>query len=201
MLFQATKFELTHFPKLIKIETASRSVVVQLLSCFWLFVTPWTAACQAPLSSTIYWNLLPFILIASVMLSNHLILCHPPLLLPKIFSNIRVFSNGLLFTSGGQSIGASVLPMNIQGWFPLGLTGLISLLSMGLSRVFSSTTVQKYQFFSVLSSLWSNSHIYTWLLEKPWLWLQGPLLAKWCLCFFSTLSRFITAFLQGADIF
>ena len=73
------------------------------------------------------------------------------------------------FTSGGQSIGASasasVLPMNIQGWIPLGLTGFISLLSKGLSRVFSSTTVQKHQFSGAQPSLWSNSHICTWLLE------------------------------------
>ena len=76
-----------------------------------------------------------------------------------------------LFASGVQSIrasaSASVLPMNIQSWFPLGLTGLISLQSKGLSRVFSNTTVQKHQFFSVQPSLWSNSHIQTWLLEKP----------------------------------
>ena len=73
------------------------------------------------------------------------------------------------FTSCGQSIGssASVLPVNIQGWFPLGLTGLISLLSKGLLKVFSSTTVQKHQFFGAQPSLWSNSHIHTWLLEEP----------------------------------
>ena len=90
-----------------------------------------------------------------------------------------------LLTSGGQSIGASasVLPVTIQCWFPLGLTGLISLLSKGLSRVFSSNTVWKHQFFSAQLSLWSNSHIHTWLLEKPQLWLDGPLSAKWCLCF------------------
>ena len=73
--------------------------------------------------------------------------------------------------TGGQSIGASasasVLPMNIQGWFPSGLIGLISSMSKGLPRVFSSTTVQKHQFFSTVSSLWSNSHIHTWLLERP----------------------------------
>ena len=76
-----------------------------------------------------------------------------------------------LFASRGQSIGTSVsvsvLPKNIQGWFPLGLTGLISLLSKGFSRVFSNTTVQKHQFFGVQPSLSSNSHIHTWLLEKP----------------------------------
>ena len=74
------------------------------------------------------------------------------------------------FASDGQIIGASasasVLPMYIQDWFPLGLTGLISLLSKGLSRVFSNTTVQKHQFFNSQSSLWSNFHIHTWLLEK-----------------------------------
>ena len=76
-----------------------------------------------------------------------------------------------LFTWGGQSIGASasasVLWMSIQGWFPLGLTSLISLQSKGLSRVFSNTTVQKHQFFSAQPSLWFNSHIHTWLWEKP----------------------------------
>ena len=73
--------------------------------------------------------------------------------------------------SGGQSIGASastsVLPINIQSWFPLGLTGLISLWSKGLSSVFSSTTVWKHQFFGTQPSLWHNSHLCTWLLEKP----------------------------------
>ena len=89
------------------------------------------------------------------------------------------------FASGGQSIGASVsvLPTNIQGWSPLGLTGLLSLLSKGLSRVFSSTTVEKHRFFGVRPSLWCNCHICTWLLEKTQLWLDGPLLVKWCLCF------------------
>ena len=71
--------------------------------------------------------------------------------------------------SVAQSIGAlaSVLPMKVQGWFPLGLIGLISLLSKRLSRVFSSTTIWKHQFFGTQSSLWSNSHIHTWLLERP----------------------------------
>ena len=90
------------------------------------------------------------------------------------FSSIRVFSDELVLRirwPSGQSIGASasasVLPVNIQDWFPLGLTGFISLLSKGLWRVFSSTTVRKHQFFSTQPSLWSNSHICTWLLEKP----------------------------------
>ena len=104
--------------------------------------------------------------------------CHP-----TISSSVIPFSSRLqscpasgsflmrwLFTSGGQSIrvstSASVLPMNIQDWFPLGLTGLISLQSKGLSRVFSNTTVQKYQFFGAQPSLWSDSHIHVWLLGK-----------------------------------
>ena len=143
-------------------------VVVQLLSCVQLFVTPWTAAYQASLSFTISQSLLKLMSIESVMPSNHLILCCPFLLLPSIFSSIRVFSNESVFASGDQSIGASasVLPMNLQGWFPLELTGLISLLSKGLSKVFS-TTVWKRQFFSTQPSLRSNSHICTWLLERP----------------------------------
>ena len=109
--------------------------------------------------------------------------CHPLLLLPSIISRIRVFSKSQLL-SDGQRIGAlaSVLPMHIQGWFLLGLTGLISLQSKGLSGVFSNTTVQKHQFFSTQPSWRSNSHIHTWLLEKSQLWLDRPLLAKWCLC-------------------
>ena len=133
-------------------------------------LTAWTVARQASLSFTISQNFLKLRSTESVMPSNHLILCCPLLLLPSIFPSIRVVSFLLswLFPSGGQSIGASAsdLPMNIQGWFPLGLTGLI-LLSKGLSRVFSSTTVQKHQFFGAQPSLWSSSHICTWLLEKP----------------------------------
>ena len=92
-----------------------------------------------------------------------------------------------LFASGGQSIEAStlapVLAMNIQDWFPLWLTGLISLLSKGLSRIFSNTTVWKHQFFSAHPSSWFNSHFRTWLLETLYLRLYGPLFAKWWLCF------------------
>ena len=71
-----------------------------------------------------------------------------------------------------------VLPMNIQDWFPLGWSGVVFLRSKGLLRVFSNTTVQKHQFFGAQLSSWSSSHIHTWLLEKPWLWLDGPLSAK-----------------------
>ena len=120
-------------------------------------------------------SLLRFMSIELVMISNHLILSnhliiyHPLLLLPSIFPSIRgLFSEAALCIMWPNYwASASVLPMNIQSWFPLGLTGLISLLSKALSRVFSSVTVGKHQFFSTQSSLWSNFHICTWLLEKP----------------------------------
>ena len=89
----------------------------------------------------------------------------------RSFLTSRSFPVSRLFASGGQSIIASalasVLPMNIQGWYPFGLTGLISLQFKGLSRVFSSTTVRRHQFFSAQSFLWSSSHFRTWLLENP----------------------------------
>ena len=101
------------------------------------------------------------------MPSNHLILC---LLLPSVFSASGSSPTSQFFTSGCQSIGASasasVLQKNIQDWFPLGLTVWISLQSKGLSTIFSSTTVQKHQFFGAQPSLRSNSHIHTWLLKK-----------------------------------
>ena len=184
-----------------------------------LIETPWTAACQASLSFTVSQSLLKLMSIELVMLSNHLILCCPLLLLPSVFPSIRVFSQwidsshqvaevlelqlqhqsfqrliGLIslridwfdllavqgtlksllqhYSSKGSvlhirwpncwSFNFSISPSNeYQGWFPLGLTGLISLLSKGLSRVFSSTTVWKHQFFDIWHSLWSKSHICT----------------------------------------
>ena len=130
---------------------------------------PWTVGRQASLSITISWSLLR-------LMSQW---CHP-----AISSSVIRFSSRLqsspasgsflmswLFTSGGQSIGvlasATVLAMNTQDWSPWGWTGWISLQSKGLSRVFSNATVQKHQFFSAQFSSQSNSHIHTWLLEKP----------------------------------
>ena len=124
---------------------------------------PWTPARQAFLFITNFWSLPKLMSIKSVMPSNHLILC-PLLLLPSIFPSIRVFSNELAITSGGQSIGASasapVLP-DVQDSFSLGWTGLISLQSKGLLRVFSNTAIQKHQLFCTQFFLWSNSHIHT----------------------------------------
>ena len=130
--------------------TLFTTVAVQSLSPVQLFVTPWTAARQASLSFTLSLSLLKLMSMESMMTSNYLILCHP-LLLPSIFPSIGSFPMSQFFASGSQNIGASasVLPMRIQGWFPLGLTSLISLRSKELWRVFSSTTVWKHQFFDV----------------------------------------------------
>ena len=145
-------------------------------------VTPWTAACQASLLVTNSWSLLKLMFIESVMPSNHLILCRPLLFPPLIFPASGSFQMRQLSASGGQSIGVSastsVIKMNTQDWSSLGWTGWVSLQSKGLSRVFSNATVQKHQFFGAQLSLWSNSHIHTWLLEKPLLWLDGPSFAK-----------------------
>ena len=163
------------------------SAVVQSQSCVQLFTTPWTTALQDSLSLIITQSLPKFMSNESVISSNHLILCYPLLLLPSIFPSIGVFSNESAVHIGGQSIGASasaaILPKSIQGWFPLRLTSLISLLSNRLSRVFSSTTVRKHQFFSALVSLLSSCHICIWPLERPEPWLYGLLSANRYLCF------------------
>ena len=141
---------------------------VQLLSCIWLFATPWTAAHEASLSFATSQSLCKLMSIESGMPSNHLILIlvkFSPCL--QSFLAPGSFLMSWLFTSGGQSVvaSASVLPMNIQDRFHLGLTALISLQSKLLSRDFSNTTVQKHQFFGTQLSLLSNSHI-------QWFW--GP---------------------------
>ena len=139
---------------------------VQSLSGVQLFATPWTVARQASLFITNSQSLLKLMSIESVMPSTPLILCRPLLRLQS-FPASGSFPVSQVFASGGQSIGASVsasvLPMKIQGWFPLGWTGWMSLQSKGLSTVFYNTTVQKNQFCTQLS----NSHIHTWPLEKP----------------------------------
>ena len=143
---------------------------VQSLSRVWLFVTPWITARQASLCITNSWSSLRLTAIESVMPSSHLILRLSLLLLSPIPTSIRVLMSQL-FAWGGQSIGvsalASFLPKKSQGWSPSEWTGRISLQSKGLSRVFSNTTVQKHQFCLAQPSSQSNSHIHTWLLEKP----------------------------------
>ena len=130
---------------------------VQPLSRVWLFATPWTATRQASLSITNSWSLLKLMSIELVMPSNHLILCRSLLLLLSILLSIRVFSNESVFRIRWPkywSYSFSSSPSNeYSGLISLGLTGLISLQSNGLSRVFSNTTVQKHQFFGTQLSL------------------------------------------------
>ena len=134
--------------RIIEIKNCYSSVSsVQLQSRIWLFATPWTAACWASLSITNSQSLLKLMSIGSMMPSNHLILCRHLLLLPSIFPSIRYFTNDTFPDTlvlpirwpKYWSFSFSVRPSNIQGWFPLGLTVLISFLSTGLSRVFSNT--------------------------------------------------------------
>ena len=131
------------------------AAVIQLPSRVWLSGTPWMTPHQTSLSFIISQTLPKFMSIESVMPSNRLILCYSLLVLPSVFPSIsNFFPMSWLFTSGGQSIGASasasVLPISIQDWFPLRLSGWISLLSKRLSRVFSRTTAQKHQFFGTV---------------------------------------------------
>ena len=144
---------------------------VQLLSRVWLFATLWTAARQASLSITnsgVSPNSCPLSRWCHPTISSSVV---PFSACPQSFPASGSFQMSQLFTSGGQNIGVSdstsVLPMNTQDWFPLGWTGWISLQSKGLSRVFFNTTVQKHQFFGTQLSSQSNSHVYTWPLEKP----------------------------------
>ena len=131
---------------------------VQSLSCVWLFATPWAAARQASLSINNSQRLLKLMPIELMMPSNHVILSRLLLLLPSIFPRSGSFQMSQFFASGNQSIGASpsasVLLLNIRDWFPLQLTGLISLQSKGPSKVFSNTTIQSIH-FPALSFLYS----------------------------------------------
>ena len=153
-------------------------IVVQLLSRVWLFVTPLTAACQAPLSFTISWSLFKLMSIESVMPSNHLILCHP-LLLPSVFPSIRVFSNeSVLHIRWPEywSFSFSISPSNeYSGLISFRIDWLDLLLVQGLFKSLfqhhnskaSIKKKKKHQFFGAQPALWSSSHIHTWLLAKP----------------------------------
>ena len=152
---------------------ASKNIfsLVQSLTRVRLFATPWITARQASLSITNSQSSPRLTSIESVMPSSHLILGRPLLLLPPIPPSIRVFPNEstlLIRWPKYWSFSFSIItPKKSQGWSPSEWTGWISLQSKGLSRVFSNTTVQKHLFFGAELSSQSNSHIYTWLLEKP----------------------------------
>ena len=153
---------------------------------------PWTAACQPLLSSTISRTLLKFMSIESDMVCTHLTLHHCFLLYLQTFPVSRFFLMSWFFASDALSIGASVsasvISMNIKGRFPLGLSGLISLQCKGLSRVFSNTTVQKHQFFSLL---YGQLHNCTWNLED----LCWQSQQKKMSLLFNMLSRFVINFI------
>ena len=142
---------------------------VQLLSHVWHFATPWIAARQASLSTNNSWSSPKLMCVDSdaIQPSHPLSSPSPPAPSP---SQHQSFPKSQLFAWSGQGIRvsalSSVLPKNTQDW-SLEWTGWISLQSKEFSRVFSNTTVQKHQFFGVQLSLWSNSHIHNWLLEKP----------------------------------
>ena len=149
------------------------------------FATPWTVAHQASLSFTISQTLLKLMSTESVMLFRHLIPCHPLLHLPSIFPSIRVFSNALhIRWPKHRSFSFSISPSKeYSGLISFRIDWVDLLEAEGTLRVFSSTTVWKHQFSSLQSSLWSNSPVHPWLLERSQLWLYEPLSAKWCLCF------------------
>ena len=140
-------------------------VVVQLLSHIQLSVTPQTAACRASLSFTISQSLLKFMSFELVMPSNYLIFCDPLFVLPSIFPNIRIFSNeSALHISWPKywRLSFSISPSNEYSGLILFRSDWFDLLAVqGISRVFSSTTIQKHKFFSSQPSLWSSSHIHT----------------------------------------
>ena len=157
---------------------------VQSLSHVWLFAAPWTAAHQASLSITNSWSPPKPMSIELVMPSNHLIVCSPLLLLPSIFPTIRVFSKESALHIRWPKFWSFCLNISLSNENP----GLISFrvdwldLLAVQGTLKSTTTVEKHQFSGAQLSSQSNSHIHTWLLEKPQYWLDGPL-TKWNLCF------------------
>ena len=183
----------------------SPSVVLHSLSCVRLFVTPWTAACEVFLSFTISWSLLKLMSVESVLPSNHLICYCPLLFLPLIFPSIRVFPMSQLLRIRWPkywSFSFSISPSNEY-------SGLISFWIDWFDLLAVQETLKSLlqPHRSKASILWcsaflcSNSHTCTWLLEKAWLWLYGPLLAKWYLCFLIHCLGVSYLFFQWASFF
>ena len=172
---------LNNFPQFIVIHTEMAFSSVQSLSCVWLFVSLWTAARQASLSITNSWSPPKPMSIESVMPSNHLILCHPLLLLPSIFPSIRVFSNESAHRIRWPkfwSFSFNIIPSNEHSGLIYFRMDWLDLLAVQWILKISNNTIQKHQFFGTQLSSQSDSHIHTWLLEKPLHWLDGPLLTK-----------------------
>ena len=175
---------------------------IQSLRYVWLFVTPWTAAFQASLSIISSWELAQTHIhwVGNAIQSSHPVIPFSSCL--QSFPASGSFQMSQFFASDSQSIessaSASVLPMNIQGWSPLGWTGWISLQSKGLSKVFSSTIVQTYQFFRAQLSFWFNTHIHTLLLEKLALTVQ-TFVSKVKFLFLNMLSRLVISSKEQAS--
>ena len=157
-------------------------IVVQLLSRVRLFVTPWTAAHQASLSITNSWSLLKLMSIESMMLSNHLILCHPLLLPPSIFPSIRVFSIESAHHIRWPkywSFSFSISPTNeYSGLISFRMDWFDLLVVQGTLKSLLQHHSSKASILWCSAFLWSNSHIHTWPLGKLQPWLDGPLFAK-----------------------
>ena len=182
-------------------------VVVQLLSCVWLLVIPWTAACQTSLPVHRY--LLEFAQTHIHLVSDDIQPSHP--LSPNSLLILNLSQHQGFFQWGRSSYQVVkvlelqlqhqlVLPLNMQDWFPLGLTGLISLLSKGLSREFSSITIWKHQFFGAWPSLWSTSHRLYMTTGKTIALTIWTFVGKVVSLFFNTLSRFVITFLPRSKI-
>ena len=177
-------------------------VVVQLPSHIRLFATPWIVAHQASLSLSVSQSLPKFVFIALVMPFSLLILWHPLLFHPQSFPASRTFPMNCLFSSDDQNIGtsasASILPVNMQGWPPLRLTGLISLLSKGLSGIFSSTTVRRHQFFDIAFFMVQLSQLYV-TTGKTIVLTTWTFVGRIMSLFFNILSTFVITFLPRSN--
>ena len=162
-------------------------VVVQLLRPVQLSVTPWTAELQVSLYSCTSQSLLKFMSAGLAMPSNHLILCHPFLLLLLIFPSIKVFSSELavhIRSSKYWSISFSIIPFNeYAGLDSFSIDWFDNLAVHRTLKILPSTTIQQHQFFTTQPYLWSKSLICTRLLEKSQFWLYGPFSAEWCFYF------------------
>ena len=180
------------------LEWNSLVIVVYLPRSVQLSGTQRTAACQASLSFTITLSLLKFKFIESGMLSNHCVLCCPLLLLFSVFPGIRVFSSEPALRIRWRkdwSFSVNISPSNeYSGMISFRIDWFDLLDAQGTLKSFLQHHNSNHHFSGTQPSLWSNSHIYTWLLEKPGLWLYRPLSVQWCLCFL-ILSRFFIAFL------
>ena len=188
--------------RLSGLAAAAWFVAVQSLSHGQFMATPWTAACQASLAITIFLNLLKVMSIESMMPSNHLILCRSLFLLPSIFPSIRVFSNESALRIRWPkywSFSFIISPSNEYSGLISFRIDWISLQFKGLSRVFSSTTVQRHQFFSAQPFLLSSSHIHTWLLEKNIALTRWTFAGKVMSLLFNMLSKFIIAILPRSN--